>query len=278
MTFYSSTLFASSHKANNIFSVLTFNTLCDFCTKKNYEPFKQRSLYISNILKKYSPELISLQEVRTGSQIKEIFTPLSNYHLVYADSFFLSYADATIAINKNKFDVLNEGSMWLGPKNGRFSLGWKMALPRIMVWAQLKDRVSKKEFIFIGSHFDNRKENMVGSAKLIQNFIKSKNLPVIFAGDTNANLDYIGYEYLLGKNLSNSFDHSKIELTSKNNKDLCYERKGDIFPDCRVDHILFSKDSFFKPKSWLIDTSRFGAQNQFPSDHRPIVASFILTD
>jgi endonuclease/exonuclease/phosphatase family metal-dependent hydrolase len=258
------------------FKVMSFNTLCDFCTKDEYDSFDKRKVQISTIIKNYSADLISLQEVRTGSQIKEIFQDLSQYQLIYADSYFLSYADAAIAINTKKFKVVDQGSLWLGPNDGSFSFGWKAALPRIVVWGKLQHLTTNKEFLFLGSHFDNRVENMIGSAKQVQRFIRKENLPVIFAADTNATTDFRGYSLLIGSNLVNAYDVKQRDLGSSDPKELCYLRKGDDFPSCRVDHILYSKDSIFKPLSWTIDTTRFGERRRFPSDHRPVMASFSL--
>jgi endonuclease/exonuclease/phosphatase family metal-dependent hydrolase len=255
---------------------MSFNTLCDFCTKDAYDSFDKRKIQISSIVKNHLADLISLQEVRTGSQVKEIFKGLDNYELIYADSLLLSYADAALAINTKRFKVLAKGSQWLGPNHGAFSFGWKTALPRIMVWSELEDLKTKKKFLFIGSHFDNRVENMVGSAKQVQEFIKRKGLPTIFAADTNATTDFRGYKALVGSNLSNSYDINQRNIASTDSKELCYRRKGDHFPSCRVDHILYSKDSFFKALSWSIDTSRFGKLKRFPSDHRPVITNFSL--
>ncbi len=259
---------------------MSFNTLCDFCTKDQYDSFEQRREYIKEIISNDLPDLISLQEVRTGSQVEYLFKKLNQYQLLYKDSFFISYADAALAINKNTFKVIDSGFKWLGPNNGSFSFGWKLALPRILVWTKLKHKLSKKEFLFIGSHFDNRVENMIGSANLVNSLIDTKNLPVIFAADTNANIDFRGYKKLVSNKLLNSFniDPNKRVIASNDPKDLCYLRKGDEFPECRVDHILYSKDSIFEPIHWKIITNRFGPKNNFPSDHRPIIARFILND
>ena len=259
---------------------MTFNTLCDFCIKDGYDSFELRQEQIKQVITKNTPDLISLQEMRTGSQVEYIFKTLDHYELIYKDGFIMSYADAAIAINKNIFKVLDHGFKWLGPNNGGFSFGWKLALPRILVWTKVMHKESKKEFLFIGSHFDNRVENLLGSAKLVNKMIETKNLPVIFAADTNSNTDFKGYKKLVSDQLLNSFDiDSKNKtITSNDPKDLCYLRKGDEFPECRVDHILYSKESIFKPIHWKILTDRFGNKKRFPSDHRPVITRFILND
>jgi len=267
-------LFPLTLKASEI-KVMTFNTMCDFCGSKKYDSFDTRKSQISQIINKHSADLISLQEIRTGSQVQDIFQNNKDYKLFYTDSFFMSYADPALAIKKSKFEVLEDGQFWLGPNDGKFSLGWKIALPRQVVWTKLKLKETGFEFYFIGSHFDNRVENMIGSAKQVNDFVKKSKIPVIFAADTNSTSDFEGYKKLVGTEFADSFNlyKEKREIAGSEHKNLCYHRKGDIFPDCRVDHILLSRHANWKTLSWLVDTQTFGDQKRFPSDHRPVIST-----
>jgi endonuclease/exonuclease/phosphatase family metal-dependent hydrolase len=254
--------------------IMSFNTMCDFCTGKAYESFSKRKSTIKKIIENHSADLISLQEVRSGSQVKEFFKDKNNYELHFVENFLFSYADPALAVNKNRFEVISKGTHWLGPNNGSLSFGWKPALPRLAIWLKLKDKITQKEFIFSGSHFDNRVENLIGSAKYINKFTKDSKIPVIFAADTNSTPDFEGYQILKGNEFYNSYDlmKTKREIASTEHKDLCYYRKGDSFPDCRVDHILLSKHINWKVTDWRIDTTTYG-DNKFPSDHRPVITT-----
>lgn len=265
--------------ANEI-KVMTFNTMCDFCGSKKYDDFSDRIKQIESIVNKHSADLISLQEIRTGSQVNQIFSNLPQYKVLFTDSLLLSYADPAIAINTNKFEVLETGHFWLGPNNGSFSFGWKAALPRQAHWAKIQDKDTKQKLLFIGSHFDNRVENMIGSAKMINEFIQKSDAPVIFAADTNSTTDFEGYQRLVGNELSDSYDHfkNKRQVANTEHQNLCYHRKGDVFPDCRVDHILLSKNFKWKISNWFVDTQTFGKENRFPSDHRPIISTVQITN
>jgi endonuclease/exonuclease/phosphatase family metal-dependent hydrolase len=259
--------------------IMSFNTMCDFCTGKEYESFSKRKPTIKKIIEKHAADLISLQEVRSGSQVREFFKDKPNYELHFTENFLFSYADPALAVNTDRFEVISKGSHWLGPNNGKLSFGWKAALPRQVIWLKLKDKISQKEFIFSGSHFDNRIENMIGSAKFINKFTKESKVPVIFAADTNSTPDFKGYQILKGEEFYNSYDlmKSKRKIASSEHKDLCYYRKGDLFPDCRVDHILLSKHINWKVKDWKIDTTTYG-DNKFPSDHRPVITTVSFTN
>jgi endonuclease/exonuclease/phosphatase family metal-dependent hydrolase len=248
--------------------------MCDVCGKDGFSSFDERKVEIKNIIEEAQADLLSLQEIRTESQLKEFFQNKPNYELIYWNNI-ISYADPALAINTNRFSVKDSGHFWFGPNTGEFTFGWKLALPRMAQWVKLMDLKTKQEFIFIGAHFDNRVENMIGSAQMVQDFISKQSLPIIFAADTNSTPDFEGYKILTSKNLQNSFDLHKEtrSIAQENSSSLCYLRKGSIFPDCRVDHILFSKNSPWEITSWNINTSK-GQLKNFPSDHRPIMATF----
>lgn len=261
------------------FSVMTFNTMCDFCHKDKKDVFSKRKPLVRKVLEDHRSDIIALQEVRTGAQVKELFKNMPEYLLFYTDSPVISYADPAIAINKNKFKVLDEGNFWLGPNSGGFTTGWKFALPRQALWVKVKSIEDAKVFLFISTHFDNRIENLLGSARMMREFIEKSEVPVLFGGDTNLVVEFEGYADLIGERLVNAFDikeNFKVEGKTETQRDLCYPRKGKKFPSCRVDHVLLSKDHGWKVKDWVIDARRLGSEERFPSDHRAIINNLSL--
>lgn len=269
-------LVTTSNSFAESFKVMSFNTMCDLCGSESYDTFEKRIKYIQTTIKEHSPDLVSLQELRLASHAKGLFN--KNFRIITTANSFISYADPLLAINSLKFEILEKGHFWLGPSES-FSLGWKYALPRQVHWVRLGIRTSNQQILFIGSHFDNRVENMLGSAKKVNDFIKQFNIPIIFAADTNITTDFEAYPILVGDELTNSFDIKKILTVYANkkvikqyqDKELCYHRKGDEFPACRVDHILLSKKHPWKINKWSIDISKFGEKKSFASDHRAII-------
>ncbi len=255
--------------------VLTFNTMCDFCKGSDFFNFDKRIQFFNSLIKKYSPDLISLQEVRSASQVQDILKGLSEYSYYTNEGFLFSYADPTLIYKKDLFKLNDKGKIWLGPQEGNFTFGWKWALPRQLLWLDLN--YQDTQFIFAGSHFDNRVENLKGSAEMVHSFLKTKNsIPLIFAADTNITIEMEEYFILKGKFLQNSFDLKQSFTVIggyKDDKDLCYTRKGKVFPYCRVDHIFKSKNLNWKVKSFQIITEKL-TDGKFPSDHRPVLVTF----
>jgi endonuclease/exonuclease/phosphatase family metal-dependent hydrolase len=256
------------------FKVMSFNTLCDFCADSTFDSFTIRKKSIKKIISSANADLYSLQEVRSEKDVKFFFSDTNKYKLFFLDTFLISYADPALAINTERFTILDNGQFWLGPNGGSFSFGWKYALPRQVIWVKLQDKIKGFSFIFIGSHFDNRVENMIGSANMIDQFIQKQNIPVIFAADTNCTVDFEGYTKLVSNKLENTFDSAKVKKGDSIGDKVCYLRKGDTFPDCRVDHILYSKNSPWKVLNWEINTYKEKNGKNYPSDHRPISATF----
>src|SRR5690606_12132021 len=146
--------------------------------------FMQRVPYIQDTIKRYAPDLIALQEVRNKFQLDILFKTTPHFEWVYTHNELLSYPDPILAFDPQRYEKIRSGNFWLGPRP-EFNFGWKLSLPRQVVWVKLKDKITGKIFIFMSSHFDNRIENLQGSAIMVGEYIKELTLPTIFAADTN---------------------------------------------------------------------------------------------
>ena len=260
--------------ANTELKIMSFNTMCDVCKGSDYFQYSSRLKTIRNIIQKYRPDLISLQEVRTASHINELLTGLPEYEYFTNEGTLFSYADPTLIYLKEKFKRKDSGKIWLGPKDGNFSFGWKMALPRQAIWLELEYK--NLDFLFVSTHFDNRIENLRASAKMMGKILKQFKKPIIFAADTNITPDMDAYKNLLSDHLLNAYSVESHKIDpSVPNKDLCYLRKGDKFPECRVDHILLSQNGPWKIKQFIVDTTK-SESGEYPSDHRPILTKIEL--
>jgi endonuclease/exonuclease/phosphatase family metal-dependent hydrolase len=257
--------------ANNI-RVMTFNTTCSICEKGNYDKFKKRKYWILDTIKRANPDLISLQEVLTTKQLRWFKKKLKNKYIVqyYRKYFIFKYADPALFIKKERFKVYSKGGFWLGPRSGRFSLGWKIAFPRQVRWTRLIDLENQKELMFVGSHFDNKGKNKEKSVNLLIKKMEKLNIPIIFAADTNLKPNTEGY-IKLKSIFKDTFDYKESitligENTTLNNS--CNLEKAKEFPNCRVDHIFLSKKEKWHVGSWFVDQVRYDNSRNFTSDHR----------
>lgn len=250
--------------------VLNFNTMCDFCKGSNFFKYDERLKSLQEVINKHKPDLMSLQEFRSLSQVEKLVEEHSKYKIIATDSLLMSYADPAIVYDSTKFELLESENYWLGPKKGKFSFGWSTALPRQILIA--KFRFQNKEFYFISSHFDNLRKNLKGATDVLMDLFSQYQLPVLFAGDTNIPMDMKLYSSLTSKitdafNIKESFH---IIGAYKSDKDICYLKKGKVFPTCRVEHFLLSKAHDWKVDSFTIDATKY-YDDKFPSDHRPYI-------
>lgn len=256
--------------------ILNFNIMCDFCKGSNFFEFDERIKSIQKLIARHQPDLMSLQEVRTVSQLKKILEPFPQYQFLATDSMLISYADPAIIYLKDKFELISEKTRWLGPDKDGFSFGWKMALPRQIKYADFK--FQNKVFRFGSSHFDNIIENLQGSVKVLHEVLAQTKYPFIFAADTNIALDMEEYPMMVEGRFLNAFDIKQgfeVQGVFKNDRDLCYTKKGKKFPTCRVEHILLNDKYNWKVKKFILDTKQ-NQKGKFISDHRAVIVTIEL--
>ena len=123
-------LILSSSAFSKEFSVMTFNTMCDFCKGSKLSEYDERLRSVRELILKNSPDLISLQELRSKKHLSFIAKELPDHKSIVSDYTLVSYADPAILFNTKKFKLIKAGQFWLGPNEGRFSFGWKYSLPR----------------------------------------------------------------------------------------------------------------------------------------------------
>ena len=63
---------------------------------------------------------------------------------------------APIIYQKKRFELLEEGTIWLSETPQIPSKGWDAALNRIVTWGKFKDKYTTKVFYFFNTHFDHR--------------------------------------------------------------------------------------------------------------------------
>lgn len=247
--------FALAQSSN--LKLLTFNIMCEYCHKDDNDVYNNRKNKLKEIINNSDADIIALQELTRKSQI-DFLLDQEKYQVIYYSNWLMSYPDAVLALRKSRFKILSNEHHWLGPNNGNFSFGWKMALPRIFVKAKVKDKITSKTFSVISSHFDNRTENLLGSAKNISSLASKED--ILFLADTNSTLEMESYKILV-ENLKD------LAINFKGEREYCYLKKGKFFPDCRVDHIL-SNIKGIEAIDYKVITDKIN--DRFPSDHRPI--------
>lgn len=103
-------------------------------------------------------------------------------------------AGETMAIYylRDRFDLLDSGTLWLSETPDRPSRGWDGACNRTMTWAELRDRTSGKTFFYFNTHLDHKgKTARAEGVKLVVAQIAAiaGKAPAILGGDFNTPTD-----------------------------------------------------------------------------------------
>ena len=256
--------------------LMNFNTMCVFCgDKEEYGTFEQRMAAIADTINRHDPDVLSLQEFTRKSVVKQLLKMLkSKYEAIYYQGVGISFVDPVLLVKKDRFEVVEEESFWLGP-NPKLPLGWKSSFPRRLQWAEIVDKARDERFVLVGTHFDNSSVNKEPSAKLTNEYFKNSKLPVVFAGDTNLKPEHSGFTNLLGDVFIDTFPGTEAVKYVANGpytvNDGCNVSKDPLFPQCRVEHVLISKNAPWVVKSWSLDVFRYHGKTGFVSDHRAVI-------
>lgn len=180
---------------------MTYNIRVDN-TGDGVNQWNGRKNKVFDLLKKYDPDIIGVQEA-LHHQLMDIRDNLKDYEF-----FGKGREDgnqkgeySAVLIRKDRFEILEKNTFWLsetpeipGSKN------WDAAITRVVSWAKLRDKKSKKDFIMINTHFDHiGKEARKKSAELLKARAGTlaQDLPVIVTGDFNFTRDAPPYQVMI---------------------------------------------------------------------------------
>lgn len=211
---------------------------------------------IARVITNEKPDFVALQEVdvnteRSGKglhQAKEL-ARLTGMHYFFSKAIDHQGGDYGVAV-LSRFPILDSTRSIL-PIDSTIG-GETRTIAAITV------EVAKgKKVIFASTHLDLKEPNRLAQSELIINLFKESTLPVILAGDFNAQPDskVIG---LFDQNFTRSCLDCKPTIPVKN-------------PNRVIDFIMFKPGSTFKSLSTRV------IDEQYASDHLPVVAELGIT-
>jgi endonuclease/exonuclease/phosphatase family metal-dependent hydrolase len=259
--------FATTISAQPI-KVMTYNIRYDN-TGDGVNQWANRKEKVANLIRKNDPDLIGLQEALIH-QINDLLLLLPDY------TFYGTGRDdgkekgefSCILIRHARFGVLRDSTIWLSETPGiPGSKGWDAQLPRVATWTELYDKETKKEILYVNTHFDHvgtlaRTNSAVLINNLVVDFYKIKPIAVIVSGDLNVQRDTEAFKVL---------SEPKLLMDSKpdgnNDPTFCGFEVSNT--KCtQIDYIFHSKETVVVGYNVLRDNDgKF-----FPSDHLPVLA------
>lgn len=184
---------------------------------------------------------------------------------------------SAIFYDTTRLAVLQSNTFWLSETPATPGKGWDAAYPRIVTWAEFKDKKTKKRFFAFNTHFDHigkvaRRE----SAKLLLQKVKAiaGNNKVIVTGDFNSQPSDEPIQIITASTNSDKLIDSKTVSSSPH-----YGPTGtfNAFQQKEVNNqpidYIFIKNGIRVLKHATLSQSWEG---HFSSDHFPLFAEVVL--
>lgn len=250
--------------------VMTFNLR--FASDRPPNAWPARRSVVKQLLEKSRPDIFGTQE-GLYQQLRDIAADLPRYHWIGLGRDGGSRGEfMAIFFDHERFDPLEYDHFWLSDTpNVIASSTWGNSNRRMVTWIKFRDRQSQKEFYLFNTHFDHQIQiAREKSATLLRERIAAlkTELPIIVMGDFNATAGKNrAYEILTEDDFLKD-----TWTTAKERRDpivrTFHNFRGPQPGDDRIDWILARGPI---AAEWTqIDT--FSANNQFPSDHFPVIA------
>ena len=152
------------------------------------------------------------------------------------------------------------------------STTWGNKVPRVLIDATFRDRITGNEFRALNTHFDHRSRNArIHSASLVRALVASGTLPAIVTGDFNTSVGSLPYAAITAEDtLVDTWDVAADRVTDAWGTFLDY--RPPRLDHKRIDWILATPE---------ISVSRTGINvtqfdGSWPSDHAPVQAIITL--
>jgi len=264
--------------AQNYLNVMTFNIRYDN-KGDSLNAWPHRKMFAGSQILFHEAHIIGIQEA-LHHQMEDLQVQLSRYRYlgVGREDGKQKGEYSAIFVDTARLQVLQWQTFWLAEQTNVPGIkGWDAAITRIVTWAKLRDKKTKKTFFVFNTHFDHmgkiaRKE----SARLLISKVKeiAGASPSLITGDFNAKPGDEPVQVIVNKNDPNHlFDSKDFSLA------LHYGPTGTFTAfqaserdDEPIDYIFIRNGVKVLQHATLSQTWK----GRFSSDHFPVFARVLL--
>ena len=284
--------------------IMTYNVYCKNEKVKNASTgkvtdcrYETRARYIVNNIMDNEPDSIGLQEVTPELKLfLENFEDLNGRILGARYAAVGEYRDSGtdksnegcfIYYNKDKYQVVKSGTIWLSESAEKYSKHSESNYARIATYALLENKETGEEYVHVNTHLEHdhtseKKTNSaaVSGAEQIVQLLNSSfpNTPAVITGDFNQLKDSAPYNVFINAGFYDSRDASQTKNTYHNSYGI--GSGSTPYAAKTIDHILYN--GYFNKKSYTVydedysNEAKYGRLKlgyKYPSDHHPVVAA-----
>lgn len=229
---------------------------------------------LTNLIHAQSPDLIGTQE-GLFYQLKDVENDLGAYRWIGLGREGGSRGEfMAIFYKPDRFEPIEYDHYWLSDTPDVIgSATWGNTVRRMVTWVKFRDLAAKQDLYFINTHFDHQVEHArrKSAELLLERSMKlGTTLPVIVTGDFNAAAgDSAAYQTLVGPDrFLDAWDLAK-RLGDRTRTFNSFQYPAPM-EGARIDWILYRGP--IQPVEIQVDD--FAKDNQYPSDHFPVIATF----
>jgi len=279
-TFFQTSSFAQFDETGNRFRVMTYNIRYAGDEKTDgINAWNNRKRLVASMIKFNHADIVGLQEALL-LQLDDLTELLPGYSWIGVgrDDGKNKGEFSAILFRDDRFEVLKQSTFWLSATPDNPSMGWDAAFPRVVTWAELKDKQTEKEFFIFNTHYDHIGEvARINSSKLLRKRITEicNNFRVILTGDFNTQASTEAYQILLSQSDDKVtlYDAQSESQTEHHGSHVTFNGFGTaIEPGNKIDFIFLTKETSVLQHGVIDET----VDGHYPSDHMPVIAEVII--
>lgn len=248
-------------------TVMTYNIYMGGAGEKAPE---NRAPLIKQNVEKYNPDSFGMQEVTEEwyVRLKEMFPDYG--YIGDGRARDLGGEASPIFYKKDKYELVDGGTLWLSKTPEKPSKGWDAMFNRVCTYAILKDKETGFTYAHFNAHFDHmgviaRKESVAVVTKKVVEL--APDMPVVFTGDLNENIESEMYASVI----ASGFRDTRVLSGSEDNGGTFHGYSELTAKDLPIDYI-FVNDYAKSVDSYKVDREKLNGI--YPSDHHAVVSTF----
>jgi endonuclease/exonuclease/phosphatase family metal-dependent hydrolase len=203
----------SEKEKKDLLTIMTYNIRFEDLDHGKQSWRYRKEKLINNIILKL-PDILSIQE-DSKDQVEYINEKLKNYNYNYigVDEYNLPNERQrnTIFYKKNKFELINQKSIWLNEKEIKDAIGWDGWNPRSANIIILKKKENNQKIIIANVHLDHKgRKSRLEGMKLVLNYLdkisinyinnSTRKIPIFLMGDFNEFPKQYTYNSVIDRN------------------------------------------------------------------------------
>lgn len=257
-------------KSEQATRVMSFNVRCADDPEGS---INNRSQLVTAVIDQYAPDSFGVQEA-TAKWMRILKSELGDRYgcVGKARDYFGPFSEySAVFYLKDKYNLIDEGTIWLSETPEKKSKSFDSACYRIATWAVLEDKETGVRYTHMNTHLDHVLESTRdGQAGVLLTKLEELQAEgnVIVTGDFNAYPDEDVYKRMVKVT-------DDVASTAKNaDSGITYHNYGKIKDEGQgaIDFIFTSKGV----KAETYKVIRNTVDGMYPSDHYPVVADIIV--